>query len=185
MINDYRTVSSKAQRAFIDICRWRTWDVIWTQPEWLSGGRLNMWVYLFFTCYFLTYNIPQCLRLSGFAAQVLMDAKKIDMDDLDPHRKFTWPVILQLMLKFLSRCDWVRHYETAYRPRHWYRERYFLDSHTLLRWYCTDLLVRAPALIWYQLSWCSYLLVHLLKASLTRQPPYLWVTSNRFPSRSL
>jgi hypothetical protein len=40
------------------------------------------------------HTILQCLKLSGFAAQVLADAKLLDFSNLDPHRKtFLGPLI--------------------------------------------------------------------------------------------
>lgn len=43
-------------------------------------------------CTFLiAHNLPQCVKLSAFAAQTLVDAKQLDMKTLDPHRMCSYP----------------------------------------------------------------------------------------------
>lgn len=44
----------------------------------------------------------QCLKISGFAAQVLQDAKKISIKDLDPHRMSINSSQILVLISFLG-----------------------------------------------------------------------------------
>jgi hypothetical protein len=52
--------------------------------------------------------IFQCIKLSAFAAQTLVEAKQLDMKKLDPHRTYISSEAKLLTLHYISRSEGIR-----------------------------------------------------------------------------